>query len=305
MGAGCGAVRWLVIEDRATNQRRAALLLTGFGLVGGAVVWLLIAAAGWPIAGLVVGVLVGAGLAGWAARNGERLVLRRVGARPVDPVVHARFVNLVDGLCSASGVPRPALYVVDRPALNALATARSKRHASLVATAGLLDGLSRIELEGVVAHELSRVKSGDAELSTVVAATAGLIPSWCDWGFGVTSQGRDGTPPPGPRVIIGWLLAGPAVISAQLMRRGIDPDREADADLATARLTRYPPGLLAALEKLAAAETEVPRQHGVAHLWLHSPLVRPAPPGWPLGFLDRILGSADTLPARIEALREL
>jgi heat shock protein HtpX len=279
------------------------LLLSGFGLVAGAVVWLVVAAAGWPIAGLIVGVLVATAAAVWAARSSERVVLRQVGARPADPVADARFINLVDGLCSASGVPRPTLLVLDHPARNALATARSQRHATLVATSGLLDALSRIELEGVVAHELSRVKSGDAELSTVVAGTAGMVLAGCDWGFGVSGRasGANG----GPRVIVGWVLAGPAVLAAQLVRRGIDPEREAAADLATARLTRYPPGLLAALEKVAAADAEVPRLHGVAHLWLRSPLSRPAPPGWRLGFLDRVLATGDSLPARIETLREL
>ena len=291
-------------EDRAAKQRRAVLLLTGFALVAGAVVWLIVAAAGWPIAGLIVGVLVALGAGLWAARRGERSVLREIGARPADPVADARFINLVDGLCSASGVPRPTLLVLDHPARNALATARSQRHASLVATSGLLESLSRIELEGVVAHELSRVKSGDAELSTVVAGTAGRVLAWCDWGFGVTTSSPAGSGV-GPRVIVGWLLAGPALLAAQLLRRGLDPEREAAADLATARLTRYPPGLLAALENIATADAEVPRLHGVAHLWLHSPLSRPAPPGWRLGFLDRVLATPDSLPARIETLREL
>lgn len=293
-------------EDRAAKRRRAALLLTGFGLVAGAVVWLVVAAAGWPIAGLVVGVFVAAGSAFWAARSGDRIVLRQVGVRPADPVADARFVNLVAGLCSASGVPRPELFVFQHPGLNALATARSQRRSSLVATSGLLESMSRIELEGVVAHELNRVKSGDAELSTVVAATAGVVLGWCDWGFGVTGRSRDGaSASPGARLIVGWILAAPAYLAAQLLRRGIDPEREATADLATARLTRYPPGLLAALERMAAADEEVPRLHGIAHLWLHSPLAREAPPGWRLGFLDRVLAKGDTLPTRIETLREL
>jgi heat shock protein HtpX len=274
------------------------------------VVWLILAAAGWALAGLVVGVLVAVGLALRTARRGEAFVLGQIRAERADPVTYARFANLVDGLCSASGVPRPALYVVDHPALNALATARSPRHASLAATSGLLGGLSRIELEGVVAHELTRIKAGDALVSTMAAATAGRLPAWCDWAFGVASPGAaKGSSAPsdggGRQTILGWLLAGPALLSAHILRRGLDPERELDADLATARLTRYPPGLLAALEKIAVADEEVPRQHAIAHLWLRSPLARPAPDGWPLGFLDRAVATGDSLPRRIEALREL
>jgi heat shock protein HtpX len=287
-----------LIEHRAANERRAVLLLGGFGLTAGAVVWLIIAAAGWSLPGLAVGVVVAAALGVWTARHSEALVLRQVGARPADPIAHARYANLVEGLCSASGVARPALFVVDDLAPNALATARSPRHASLVATTGLLDGMSRIELEGVLAQELNRVKTGDALLGTVLAVTAGRLPSWCDWAFGATDDS-------GPRVVLGWLLAGPTVLSAHIMRRALDPERELAADLATARLTRYPPGLLAALEKIAASGRDVPRQHGVAHLWLRSPLASAPPPGWRLGWLDRQLGVGDSMPRRIEALREL
>jgi heat shock protein HtpX len=288
-----------LINHRAAKERRAALLLGGFGLLAGAVVWLVVAAAGWPLPGLVIGAAVAVGSAWRTARSGETFVVRQIKARPADPVVYARFGNLVDGLCSASGVPRPVLYVVDHPALNALVTARSPRHSSLVATTGLLDGLTRIELEGVLAHELSRVKAGDALLSTMAAATAGRLPACCDWALGPDTGSTGG------RAILGWLLAAPALLSAQILRRALDPERETNADLATARLTRYPPGLLAALEKIAAADEEVPRQHSVAHLWLHSPLARPAPDGWTLGFLDRSLATGDSLPGRIEALREL
>jgi heat shock protein HtpX len=288
-----------------------------------------------PVVGAVAGAVLAAALAADGVRRSESMVLADVGAHPADPVRHARFANLVDGLCSASGVPQPRLYVVNHPAGNSMACARSPRRGSLVVTTGLLDGLSRIELEGVLAHELSHLKSGDALLSTVLAATAGRLPMACDRAFrsrrpapvpapvpvpaeaalvgggpGRSASAGAGAGPatdagaPGLRSLVGWALAGPAVVSALILRRALDPARETRADAAAASLTRYPPGLVAALEKIASAPDALPHRHGTAHLWLQSPLVRPAP-GERQAWLDRALGAPDALPRRVEALREL
>src|ERR1700730_10600810 len=174
----------------AANERRAILLLAGFAIGVGMVVWLVSLVLGHPSIGLVVAAVVAGAVAVASWRGADRLVLRGVGAVPVDPRVHARYVNLVDGLCSASGVPRPQLYVADSPALNALACGRSPRRASLVATSGLLQGLSRIEPKPVWATDLWHVKAGDTMLATVASATVGLLPMAYDWAVGVPSPTR-------------------------------------------------------------------------------------------------------------------
>ena len=214
------------------------------------------------VAALVVGGAVGALFSSRVWRGAEATVLGAVGAAPADEVTHARLFNLVEGLSLAAGVARPRLLVVRVPAANALSVGRDSRHSAVVATTGLLDRLNRIELEGVLAHELCHLRSGDVVPATMAAAAAHA-----------TWPGR--------------LLAG------RLVRRALDPRRELLADLAAAGLTRYPPGLTAALEKLAETGTEVPHAPAaVAHLWFAAPS-----PG------DD--GLHPRLEARVEALREL
>lgn len=252
------------------NQWLAALLLTPI-----VVVVLLVGTAVGVLAGLgVVGVLVGLVLAGVvelvAYRTADRVALSRAKARPAPEADYPRYHNLVEGLCIAAGLPKPALAVVDDPAPNALTTGRSPEHATIVVTTGMLEGLTYVELEGVLAHELSHVKRYDPLVSTVaviaVPPIAALLPP----------------------------------LAARLTAATMERDREVVADSAGVQLTRYPPGLAAALRKLQAAP------HGVQHapratapLWIDSPLGRGAEAG---SSRDRVFETHPALEERIELL---
>jgi heat shock protein HtpX len=173
----------------------------------------------------------------------DRLVLGLSHARPVSPDEEPRYHNLVEGLCVSAGLPKPELYVVDDEAANSFATGRSPAHAAIVVTTGLLGKLSRMELEGVLAHELAHIRSNDILVTSLGTALVALplMPAGA---------------------LAGRLLAA-------LVGRG----RERDADLSGVRLTRYPPGLAAALEKVRTEGTgggSVSR--ATAHLWIASPL---------------------------------
>ncbi len=133
--------------------------MTAFVALVGAVGWAASLVLGYGLAGLVVAVIVaGAGsvVAWWKS---DAIALRVSRARPAAEVDCARLHNLVEGLCIAAGLPKPRLYVVDDDAPNAFATGRDPRHAAVAVTTGLLDKLNRVELEGVLAHELSHVKN--------------------------------------------------------------------------------------------------------------------------------------------------
>jgi heat shock protein HtpX len=186
--------------------------------------------AGHLFLGLLAGLVLGAALAGAVWRTAEARVIRMLGAVPADPSRFSRYHNLVEGLCAAAGLPKPELLVVESGAPNALAVGRSPRQAAIVATTGLLDQLTRMELEGVLAHELSHIKSLDILPATVAAILA-------------KATGRR--------------LPG-------------DPVKETSADRNGVSITRYPPGLVAALEKLAADPAAPPGPPAVAHLWLES-----------------------------------
>jgi heat shock protein HtpX len=205
---------------------------------------------------------------------------------PADPVAHARLFNLVAGLCINAGVPPPSLGVVDADGLNALVAGRNPRNATLVVTQGLLDRLSLIELEAVLARELSQIKSYDVLPATVAVALFGIF-----------------RPRPGQGVLAN-LLVPLSVIAGPGLRLSVGSQREEVTDLAAVSLTRYPPAMLAALEKMQSLGTAVPNAPpAVAHLWLADPI----PPEQAAGATraGHLFGTYPPLEERIEALREL
>ncbi|MFM7392527.1 MAG: M48 family metalloprotease, partial [Actinomycetota bacterium] len=123
------------------------------------------------LVGMAVGVLIGNGTLGTIAAlvfsgvtafvsywKSDAIALHMSRAVPADPVTYKRLHNLVEGLCIAGGLPKPRVYVINDPAPNAFATGRNPKNAAIAVTTGLLDKMNRVELEGVVAHELSHVK---------------------------------------------------------------------------------------------------------------------------------------------------
>lgn len=231
------------------NQRRTTAVVGAIAAVAATMALLALLVLG-PIVAVVI-VVLGAGAVAWASFAGEPLALRLAGAVPADEATHAGLHNLTDGLCVTTGLPKPALYVVEDPAANAFAVGRDPRRAAVVVTSGLLDGLSRIELEGLLAQLLAHIRSRDTTVATLAVA---LPPA----------------------------------------RRLLDDEREQAADLAAVGVTRYPPGLVGALEQLQRTGTAVRRSpFAIVHLWM-APAVAEA--------------AADAVPSldeRIAVLREL
>ncbi|HEV2308901.1 MAG TPA: M48 family metalloprotease [Acidimicrobiia bacterium] len=253
---------------RANQRRTVAALAAAAGvlLVVGVVVVLL---AGLGLVGVLAVVVVAAAVAAVVHRSAGRVVLAAAGARPAEGRDALRLHNLTEGLCIADGLAKPALYVVDDDALNAFTAGSSPRRAALVVTTGLLGSLNRVELEGVLAHELSHIKNHDTmSASVAVVALAGPV-LLADAGRrpGASVLAR-------PAVVLGVL----APLAAWALRRAMDPRRELDADTAGVRLTRYPPGLASALAKLRDDGTTVRRAtRATTSLWLADPVDHPAP----------------------------
>ena len=257
-------------------------------------------------------VAAGAGVAGaWWRSDAVALAVSH--ARPADPVTHARLHNLVEGLCIAGGLPKPGVYVVEDDAPNAFATGRDPRHAAVAVTTGLLSRLDRVELEGVLAHELSHIKSYDTLVSTLAVTLVGVITILTDvslrflwWGGPRHRDDRSGGGGGGPQVVLaglGFVLLLVAPLVARVMQGAVSRQREALADVAGVALTRYPPGLISALEKLRTDSTVVhSASRATAHLWIESPIDRAeGRQAW----LNRLFDTHPPLEERIEALREL
>jgi heat shock protein HtpX len=235
-------------------------------------------------------------------------------ARPADPVQYARLHNVVEGLCIAAGLPKPRVYVIEDPAPNAFATGRNPRHAAVAVTTGLLDRMDRIELEGVLAHELSHVKNYDILVSTLAVTLVGVVALMSDWSLRFLWWGgprhRDDSSEGGggagaPVALIGFALLLLTPIVAQLMQLAVSRRRESLADVSGVALTRYPPGLISALEKLKADSTVVhSSSRATAHLWIESPLARDSSEGR-LSWVNRLFDTHPPLDERIRVLKEL
>lgn len=281
------------VEATARAARRCgprALLLPA------ALVGLLVAVLFGVLTTWLVGVLIGGALATAIFLVGVRRgrdraiprILEAVGARELRGEEFPRYRNLVEGLSAASGVPEPDLYVVDEAAPNLMALG-APGDAALVATSGLFEVLNRVELEAVLSEGICLIRDHRADLGTQAAAFAA--------GPLLTRRPRDGAPPRSTIARSGRLVRALGPL--------LEPSEGFEADLRAVGLTRYPPALGRALEKLAEAGTVVPTcPWGVAHLWICDPLVD-ADPGTTAGELNRRFAHEPPLRHRIDLLAEL
>ena len=303
-----------MFEQITSNKRRSVVLVFAFVLVLLGVAWAFNTLIGYGVAGLVVALVFAGGAAALAYWKSDAVALAMSHAKPADPEQYARLHNIVEGLCIAGGLPKPRLYVIEDSAPNAFATGRNPRHAAIAVTTGLLERLNRIELEGVLAHELSHVKNYDILVSTLAVTMVGVIALLSDWGLRFLWWGgprhRDdrsggGSGPQAAIALIGFVFLILAPITARLMQFAISRRRETLADVSGVALTRYPPGLIAALEKLRDDQTIVhSASRATAHLWIESPVAREPGEGR-LAWLGKLFDTHPPLEERIEALREL
>lgn len=247
-------------EER--NQRTMRMLPLPRAVVVGVLIAIVLAIVGWWWLGLVLGALVGVAVFVVGRRGVEVRIANALGGRDASPEEFPHFHNLVEGLCLSIGLSEPELRVLDAPQLN-LAVTGGPDTALLVATTGLIEQLDRIELEGVLAEALVRLRSRDAELATHTAAfVCGPLVSVR---AGDTAAGGVAT----------WFAAR----RAAALRSRLAASREFLADLDAVQLTRYPPGLHAGLAKMARTGTEVAASTvGTGHLWMADPFPADAAP---------------------------
>ncbi|MEM1334589.1 MAG: M48 family metallopeptidase [Actinomycetota bacterium] len=294
------------------NKRRSVLLVAGFvvvvALVGAAIGFLV---GNGPIFTLVALVISGV-IAFTSYWKADRIALAVSRARPADPTEYQRLHNLVEGLCIAGGLPKPGVYVVDDPAPNAFATGRNPNHAAIAVTTGLLDQMNRVELEGVVAHELSHIKNYDILVSTLAVTMVGAVALVTDlairmmwWNGGRVARSGDRGDSANPLAFVGFALLILAPIVAKAMQAAISRQRETLADVTACQLTRYPPGLISALEKLQDDTTVThSASTATAHLWIEQPMSGVGDGGRLRG-IHQLFQTHPPLEERIALLREL
>ena len=209
----------------------------------------------------------------------DSIALSSAGAVEATGPEYLGLRRVVENLAITAGLPSPRVYVISDPAPNAFATGRNAKHAAIAVTTGLLGMMTKTELEGVIAHEMSHIGNDDILISTVVVVLVGIISIASNfflrsmmWGGG---RGRGSSDREGGNMIfivlgiVGMILAP---IVATLIQLAISRKREFLADASGALLTRYPEGLASALGKIAAYEH--PMLHpsaATAHLFISNP----------------------------------
>ena len=304
-------------ERIAANVRKSWLLVGGFVVFVALIGWLFGAYLGYGMWGLAAALGIAAVMTTGSYFSSDKVALSMSRARPGDPVQFKRLHNIVEGLSIAAGIPKPRVYVVDDRAPNAFATGRDPQHSAVAVTTGLLEVMNRDELEGVVAHELSHIQNRDTLVMTIAVTLVGVVVLLADWllramwwGAGSSRNNRGGGMG-APLALVGLALLVLAPFIARALQFAISRRREFLADADAVNFTRYPDGLVNALEKLRADQTVVrSASRATAHLWIEAPIARQAqggPPGKRASkrgaWLNRLFDTHPPLEERIEALR--
>ena len=269
-----------IYEEIASNQRRTFLLVfLFFGLVIslGLVLGLMY---GNSYFGIGLAVVIGTLYFLFSWYGGANAILTMVHAKEATKPEHAYLINTVEGLAIAAGLPKPPkVYVIEDSALNAFATGRDQQHASVTVTTGLLQKMNRLELEGVLAHEISHIKNYDIRVMMLAAVMVGLTVLLSDFILrsfwtGAHGQRREDNNQLGLLlVVVGLVLAILAPVIGELIKLSISRKREYLADADGALLTRYPKGLADALRKIKGDPDPLVdyANKATAHLFISSP----------------------------------
>jgi len=271
-----------VYEQVDRNKRRSLLIMILFVLFVSLVAYILGEASGygssWIGIALIFSGLISFGSYYWS----DKIILGISKAKPATKKEYFNFYTVTENLCLGAGLPMPKLYVIEDSAPNAFATGRDPDHSVICVTTGLLEKLNRSELEGVIGHELSHIRNYDIRLMSIVSVLVGMIALLSDWflrssRWGVGIRTRDKDRQEGGfeflLFLIGIIMALLAPFIAQLIQLAISRRREFLADSSSALLTKYPDGLISALQKIAADQEPLEvANRATAHLYIVNPL---------------------------------
>jgi heat shock protein HtpX len=258
----------------AANKRKTILVMAVFIAFVAAVDWLFaLQFGGQP--SLFVGVLIGSlvyTLITYYA--GSRIALAVNGAQEIQKSDNPRLWNIIENLAITDGLPMPRVFIINDPAPNAFATGRNPNNSAVCATSGLLDMMTDTELQGVFAHEMGHVKNYDIRVSMVAFALTAVISLIADIILRMTWFRNNDRENNSPYLLIAGVVAAIlAPLIATLIQLAVSRSREYLADATGVLTTRYPEGLIGALQKIEQSGSVMKKQStATAHLFFANPL---------------------------------
>jgi heat shock protein HtpX len=299
----------LVYDRIGQNRRDTFLLLLLFvALVAGMAIAVgIVLGLPYPYAPLLIIPCLLFALFSYYSSSGVALAISE--AHRVTKEEEPELFRTVENLCIGAGLPMPEVYVIEDGSPNAFATGRDPQHAAIAVTRGLIQKMDHLELEGVIAHELSHIGNYDIRLMTVVVVLVGLVALMADltlrltlFGAGRRSSNRDRNA--GGAAVVIYAVALLAIIltpiAAQVIRFALSRKREYLADASGALLTRYPEGLARALEKISRDPDPLEvANKATAHLYINDPLREHR------SFLNRLFSTHPPIEERVRRLRAM
>lgn len=256
------------------NIRKTFLLMSVFLLLVIGLGWVISQAYGSP-AILYFAVALALFMNVLAYWKSDTIALALGKAVPVSRLQEPELYRIVENLAITAGLPLPRIHIIEAEQLNAFATGRDAKHSAVAVTRGALSRLTKVELEGVLAHELSHIGNRDILIGTAVVVLAGIVALVSDFFLRalIWTGGRRSNRDTGPiLLVVGLLAAITAPIAASLIRLAVGRQREYLADASGAMLTRYPEGLASALAKIATDPFPlVGASSSTAHLYTDNP----------------------------------
>ena len=213
-----------------------------------------------------------------AYNTGESMVLRMSNAKPLAKHDFPFVWHTVEALSLAAGIPKPEVYIIESDALNAFATGKKPEKSYIALTTGIIKKLKRQELEGVIAHEISHIKNYDIRVMLITAVMSGIIVFLSQMIFRIAIFGGGRNRKSHPAIlIVGLIFIILSPVFAEMIKLAVNRRREYLADSSGAVLTRYPPGLADALEKIKKDSHVLKSANGAtAHLFISNPVKKKA-----------------------------
>ena len=296
----------LMFEEVRKNKIKSGLLISIFiVLIGvlGAIIGLIY---GSLYFGILAAVTISIIYTLISYYSGDKIILKSSGAKEVTKKEYPHLFHAIEGIAIAAAVPTPKAYVIEDSALNAFATGRGPKNASITVTSGLLKKLNRQELEGVIAHEMSHIKNYDVRFMMLTAVLVGLITLLSDFMlrsfiFGHGNRDRERGKGAVFLIVIALVLAILTPIIGQIIKFAISRKREFLADANGAILTRYPPGLAGALRKISEDPDPLvdKANKATAHLFISTPFRKKH------GFISGLFLTHPPIEERIKRLEQM